>query len=480
MKKLHARASVQQIGSALSVACSVSKSVLVDLWHIRLGHPSKQRMKQFSSLNSSIPNGCPASCDICHLSKHKRLPFPTSTSVSNSVFDLIHLDIWGPFPVKSIYGHSFFLTIVDDKSRFVWIFPMNQKSEVRVLIADFCQMIETQFSRKVKCIRSDNARELDMDSIFKSKGIVHQNSCVYTPQQNSVVERKHQHLLNVARALRLQANLPLGFWIDCVLHATYLINITPTPLLDNATPYQMLFQKAPRLDHLRVFGCIAFASVLPKPETKFHSRAIKCVFLGYPRNVKGYKLFNIEKREVFISRDVVFSESVFPFQKNDSNKVVFPVSDSNVSEENFQKRVLLKNKFLVRNSGIDESVTRFGFKQASDNAVDTNNSSNAGSSDSLQHPPSITADHCTADHCIDHSVGSSQSEGATKAYDDTPDIPLALSRPTRSRKLPQRFADYQISLPKGRTSPHTVAQGWEYSFLQLRTKEVFNEVLNPE
>ena len=73
------------------------------------------------------------------------------------------------------------------------------------MIPQFATMIETQFDKKIKCIRSDNGTEFYLKGFFKSKGILHQLSCVDTPQQNVIVERKHQHILNVARALKLQS-----------------------------------------------------------------------------------------------------------------------------------------------------------------------------------------------------------------------------------------------------------------------------------
>jgi hypothetical protein len=152
---------------------------------------------------------------------------------------------------------------------------------------------------------------------FVSQGTLHQLSCVETLQQNSIVERKHQHLLNIARALRFQSHLPFSFWADYVLTATYLINRIPSPLLFNKTPFELLFSEVPSYSHLKVFGCLAFAPTLSRDINKFDTRATVCVFLGYPQGMKGYKLLNIHTNSVFASRNVVFHEHIFPFVSND-------------------------------------------------------------------------------------------------------------------------------------------------------------------
>jgi hypothetical protein len=190
---------------------------------------------------------------------------------------------------------------------------MVTKSQTRNLITAFIHLVETQFDSKVKCLHSDNGIEFQMLAFYQSKGIIHQLSCVETPQQNSIVERKHQHLLNVARALQFQANLPLYLWGECVLSTAHIINRIPTPTLSNKTPYECLFSTPPSFSHLRVIGCFCFVSTLSRNRSKFDHHAKPYVLVGYPYNIKGYKLFDLSSHTLIVSRDVIFHEDVFPY-----------------------------------------------------------------------------------------------------------------------------------------------------------------------
>ena len=261
----------------------------------------------------------PKPCDICHKAKQIREPFPLSDHSVNALGELVHLDVWGPYKVETTARCRYFLTVVDDYTRAVWVFLLKGKDEVFSHVVNFYAMLKNQFDKTIKAVRTDNGTEFfnhKMNSFFETTGIIHQSSCVYSPQQNGIVERKHRHLLNVARSLLFQGGVPLRFWGECVLTATYLINRTPSSVLKGKTPYEFIYNTEPSLNHLRVFGCLCFATKL-NIHDKFASRSEKCVFVGCSNFKKGYKLWSLDSKSFLYSRDVKFYEDIFPFRMAD-------------------------------------------------------------------------------------------------------------------------------------------------------------------
>nr|AAT40538.2 Integrase core domain containing protein [Solanum demissum] len=200
-------------------------------------------------------------------------------------------------------------------------FQHNYEGATWLQIRSFFKMLQTQFKAEIQTVRSDNGGDFVNSNLAKwckDLGIVHQKTCAYTPQQNGVAERKHRHLLELARALKFQGHIPITFWGHCVLTSAYIINRLPSIVLQGKSPYEMLFNKKPRLDHLRTLGCLCYASVLPKVD-KFASRVVQVIFMGHSSVTKGYIIFDIAKQKFFVNRGVVFREFTFPFQNSSTS-----------------------------------------------------------------------------------------------------------------------------------------------------------------
>nr|XP_009758219.1 PREDICTED: uncharacterized protein LOC104210944 [Nicotiana sylvestris]XP_016445225.1 PREDICTED: uncharacterized protein LOC107770429 [Nicotiana tabacum] len=188
--------------SVMNVVVSQDKEDNI-LWHMRLGHALISTMKNMKSLQNKLSNAN------------------------------------GPYKISTHDKKQFFLTIVDDMSRFTWIYLLKFKSDVFVVLKVFLVMIRTQFNAITKIIRTDNGGK---------------------------------------------------------------------------SPFELLYAKPTVVEHLKVFGCLCYAVNLPKGD-KFIARAKAVVFLGYSVTQKGYKLLDLETKQLFVSRDVVFKEHIFPFQQ---------------------------------------------------------------------------------------------------------------------------------------------------------------------
>lgn len=126
------------------------------LWHFRLGHAYSKRIAQMSKLYSSFDFDNNATYDICHLAKQRKLPSHSSNSIASHKFELLHFDIWGPLSTLFIHNHKYFLTILDDHTRFVWIVLLKSKVEVSMQVQNFISMIINQFQITPKTVKLDN------------------------------------------------------------------------------------------------------------------------------------------------------------------------------------------------------------------------------------------------------------------------------------------------------------------------------------
>ncbi|KAL0413795.1 UNVERIFIED_CONTAM: Retrovirus-related Pol polyprotein from transposon TNT 1-94 [Sesamum radiatum] len=218
------------------LAASAKHSEISDLWHKRLGHMSVKGLDLLHK-QGMLKEKCDdmSFCDDCILGKHHKVQFPSSSSQKPSsslcILDYVHADVWGPANVPTHGGNRYFLSIIDNYSRKVFVFLMKHKSEVFEKFKNWKTLVETKTSKTLKALRTDNGLEFcnqQFSDLCDEFGIKRHRTTPYTPQQNGVAERMNRTLLNKVRYLLISSDLSKSFWGDALMTAAYLINRSPS------------------------------------------------------------------------------------------------------------------------------------------------------------------------------------------------------------------------------------------------------------
>ena len=226
------------------LACTISDLQAVSdakLWHARFGHlnfASLLRLLQKSERVCLFPRlEAPPKhvCEGCILGKMQRASFPKDGSMrAERRLQLIHSDVCGPMQTPSFGHYLYFVTFIDDYSMHAWVYPLKAKSEVFLCFKQFVAMAENASACNVGTLRSDRGGEYmskEFNAFLAERGIKHQCTVPYTPQQNGVAERKNMSLMEMARCMVKSQFLPHAFWLEAVMCATYVLNRCPTKAL---------------------------------------------------------------------------------------------------------------------------------------------------------------------------------------------------------------------------------------------------------
>jgi hypothetical protein len=286
------------------------------LHHI-LGHLSSSLQKKLSTAdNKNIQI-----CNSCNKMKSHKQPFSKSRIKTSDCLQIIHCDVWGPSPSDSLSSFHYYISFIDDYSRYTRLFPLTFKSDTFPVFKQFKALVKNLFDRNIKIPRSDGGREFmfgEFTKFLQTEGIQHQVSYPYTLEQNDMVERKHHHIIETGLSLLDFAGLPRKFWLKAFTTAVYPINRMPLKIDNdqdaNRTPYEYLFKRTPDYSHLHAFDCLCYPWLRPYHKNKLEERSAKCIFLGYNMQHKGYRCLDIDKNKMHISLHVVFYDHVFPFK----------------------------------------------------------------------------------------------------------------------------------------------------------------------
>jgi hypothetical protein len=148
---------------------------------------------------------------VCACVKVHQLPYPISTSRSSAPLQLIFSDVWG-LAIDSFGRKKYYVSFIDDYSKFTWIYLLHHKSEINKYFLEFHKLVERMLDRKIIVVQSDWGEEYEkLNSFFQSVGITHHVSCPHTHQQNGAAKSKHQHIIEMGLSLLAHTSMPLKY-----------------------------------------------------------------------------------------------------------------------------------------------------------------------------------------------------------------------------------------------------------------------------
>jgi hypothetical protein len=226
--------------------------------------------------------------------------------------ELLHMDLFGSIAYISIDRSKYCPVIVDDYSRFTWVFFLQEKSQTQETMKRFLRQAQNEFGLRIKKIRSDNGTKFknsQIERFLKEEGIKHDFSSPYTPQQNGVVETKNRTLWDMARTMLDEYKKPDRFWAVAINTVCYSINRLYLHRILKKTSYELLTGKKPNISYFRVFGSKCFILIKRGRNYKIAPRAIEGFLLGYDSNTRAYRVFNKSTGLVEVSCDILFDET---------------------------------------------------------------------------------------------------------------------------------------------------------------------------
>jgi hypothetical protein len=207
-------------------------------------------------------------------------------------------------------GRRYFLLLVDDLSRYMWVVVLGSKGEAADAIRRAYVAAEAECGRKLRMLCTDNGGEFtvaEFASYCVDKGVQCHYSTSYSPQQNDVIERRNQTVVGMARALLKQRGMLAVFWGEAVVMVVYILNRSPTKALNGRTSYEAWHGHKPAVSHLWVFGCLTFGKELGHI-SKLDDKSTPGVFIGYTDGSKAYRILDPGTQCVRTTRDIVFDE----------------------------------------------------------------------------------------------------------------------------------------------------------------------------
>jgi transposase InsO family protein len=298
--------------------CLIAKTNMGWLWYRRLAHVGMKNLHKLLKGEhilglTNVHFEKDRICSAYQAGKQVGVHHPhNNIMTTDRPLELLHMDLFGPAAYISIGGSKYYLVIVDDYSHFTWVFFLQEKSQTQETLKRFLRRTQNEFGLRIKKIRSDNGTEFknsQIEGFLEEEGIKHEFSSPYTPQQNSIVERKNRTLLDMARTMFDEYKTPNRFWAEAINIACYSINRLYLHRILKKTSYELLTGKKLNVSYFRVFGSKCFILIKRGRSSKFAPKAVEGFLLGHDSNIRAYRVFNKYTGLVEVSCDILFDET---------------------------------------------------------------------------------------------------------------------------------------------------------------------------
>ncbi|GJR79293.1 retrovirus-related pol polyprotein from transposon TNT 1-94 [Tanacetum coccineum] len=337
--------------AASSPICLMSKATSTKswLWHRRLSHLNFGTINDLTKLDlvDGLPKfkyGKDHLCSACERGKSKKASHPPKLIPSDySKLELLHMDLCGPMRVASVNGKKYILVIVDDFSRFTWVYFLRSKDETPEIIKKFIAQAQLNYKAKVCKIQTDNGTEFKNATLkahYEKIGIMQQFSIAHTPQKNGVVERRNRTLVEAARTMLIFSRLPEFLWAEAVATACFTQNRSIINTRYNKTPYELLRGRKLNVKYFHVFGSLCYPTKDRDDLGKMKLKADIGVFIGYSETSRGFRIYKRRTKRImetihvkFDELTVMASEHDYYFEQKSSDTTINSVAQSTHDHE---------------------------------------------------------------------------------------------------------------------------------------------------
>ena len=293
---------------------------LAELWHRRLAHQNRKSTKELVKAveNINLPAKHCSLCSSCQFGKAQHQSIPKVTQFkSTRPLQLVHSDVGGPLPVRALNHATMYVLFIDDFTRYTQVYFIKSKDEVLSKFIEYVTAAELKFDEeklKVKALRCDSGSEYLNQAFFTyaaSKGIQIEPSPPYTHECNGIPERANRTLMEAARSMLFDAELPPTFWAEALATAVYVRNRCFTSALKKPqTPWSAWNNELLDLSNLRVFGSLVYVVIESKDKTKLTHQSASGVFIGYTADKMTYRIYMHTSKMVHAVRHLTFDESI--------------------------------------------------------------------------------------------------------------------------------------------------------------------------